>query len=106
MSFLVIAHDGKDAAALERRLAARPAHFERVPAEAASGRLVIGGAILDAPEGKMVGSALVLDLPDEAAVRAWLSADPYTEGGVWQDITIMPFRVAPLPYKPLPGSEG
>ena len=52
----------------------------------------------------MVGSVMVLDLPDEAAVRAWLAEDPYTKEGVWQDVAILPGRVAPLPYRPLPGA--
>ncbi len=62
-------------------------------------------ALLDRPDGAMVGSVVVLDLPDEAAVRAWLAEDPYTQEGVWQDITILPGRVAPLPYRPLPGTK-
>lgn len=106
MAFVVILHDGRDAGALERRLAARPRHFERVRPLAAEGEVVFGGAILDAPEGGMVGSVVVLDLPDEAAVRAWLAEDPYMREGVWKDVTILPFRIAPLPYRPLPGSDG
>lgn len=99
--FLVTAMDGTDAAALERRMAVRPAHFERVKPEAASGRLRVGGAILDGQD-RMVGSFLMLDLPDEAAVRAWLDADPYTKSGVWVDFTILRVRVAEVPYaKPL-----
>ncbi|MFC3126590.1 YciI family protein [Pseudoroseomonas globiformis] len=102
MAFIVIAHDGRDAEALQRRLDARPEHLRRVEPLAATGELVIGGAILDAPEGRMVGSALVVDLPDETAVRHWLAEDPYMKQGVWRDLTILPFRVAPLPYRALP----
>jgi uncharacterized protein YciI len=95
--FLVTAMDGTDAGALERRMAVRPVHFERVKPEAEAGRLRTGGAILDAQD-RMVGSFLMLDLPDEAAVRAWLDADPYTKGGVWKDFTIRRVRVAELAY--------
>lgn len=104
MAFVVIAWDGKDEGALARRMAARPGHMEAVTPMARDGRLLLGGALLDAPEGKMVGSVAIVDLPDEAAVRAWIAGDPYGQG-VWQDVTIHPFRVAPLPYRPLPGSE-
>jgi hypothetical protein len=95
--FLVTAMDGTDDAALERRMAVRPTHFGRVRTEAEAARLRTGGAILDAQD-RMVGSFLILDLPDEAAVRAWLDADPYTKGGVWQEFSIRRVRVADLPY--------
>lgn len=103
MLFLIIGRDGRDAAAPGRRMAARPAHLERVAPMAADGTLVVGGALLDAA-GDMVGSAAVIDVPDEAAARAWIAEDPYAKQGVWQDIEIHPYRIAPLPYRPLPGS--
>lgn len=102
--FAVIARDGTDERAQDRRLAARPRHFARVESHARDGRLVMGGAILDAPEGRMIGSVAVLALPDEAAARAWLAEDPYVTEQVWHDIALHPFRVAPLPYRPLPGA--
>ena len=36
-------------------------------------------------------------------VLAWIDADPYVTGGVWQDITMHGTRFAPLPYRALPG---
>lgn len=105
MAFVVIAHDGKDAEAPQRRQAARPRHMERVRPCAERGELLAGIALLDRPDGAMVGSVVVLDLPDEAAVRAWLAEDPYTKEGVWRDVTILPGRVAPLPYRALPGTK-
>lgn len=102
MVYVVIAHDGTDADAVPRRMAARPAHMARIAPCAERGELLAGVALLENTEGAMVGSVMVLDLPDEAAVRAWLAADPYTAAGVWKDITILPGRVAPLPYHPLP----
>lgn len=94
MQFLVIARDGTDEGALERRLAAREAHLANVAPMFADGRMVEGGAILD-EAGRMVGSACILDLPDRAAVDAWLESDPYVTGGVWRDVQVMPFRRAP-----------
>ena len=104
MVFVVIAHDGKDAEAPARRMAVRPRHMERVGPCAERGEILAGIALLDRPEGGMVGSVLVVDLPDEAAVRAWLAEDPYMKDGVWKDVTILPGRIAPLPYRPLPGT--
>jgi uncharacterized protein YciI len=105
MVFVVIAHDGMDAGALQRRAAARPRHMERVEPCARRGELLAGIALLDRPDGNMIGSVVVLDLPDEAAVRAWLAEDPYTREGVWKNVTIHPGRVAQLPYKPLVNTQ-
>jgi uncharacterized protein YciI len=101
MVFVVIAHDGADEDAPQRRAKARPRHMERVGPCAQRGELLAGIAILDQPDGEMVGSVVVLDLPDEAAVHAWLAEDPYVREGVWKNVTIHPGRVAQLPYKPL-----
>ncbi|HZF77248.1 MAG TPA: YciI family protein [Acetobacteraceae bacterium] len=101
MVFVVIAQDGRDEGAVPRRMATRPRHMQRIMPCAERGELLAGIALLNEPGGRMVGSVMVLDLPDEEAVRAWLAADPYAEAGVWQDITILPGRVAPLPYRPL-----
>lgn len=104
MVFVVIARDGGDAEAPQRRMATRPRHMARIAPCAEKGEILAGVALLDRPEGTMVGSLMVVDLPDEAAVRAWLADDPYMQEGVWKDITILPGRIAPLPYRPLPGS--
>ena len=104
MVFVVIAHDGKDAEAPQRRMATRPRHMARISPCADRGELLAGVAVLDGPEGAMVGSVMVLDLPDEAAVRAWLAADPDSQQGVWKDIAVLPGRVAPLAYRPLTGA--
>ena len=94
MEFLVIAFDGDDEKALERRMSVREAHMKLVEKLRADGYLIHGGAILD-DEDKMIGSAVVCQFPDQAAFDAWLANDPYVSGDVWQDIQVMPFRTAP-----------
>ncbi|WP_082012565.1 YciI family protein [Belnapia sp. F-4-1] len=101
---VILAMDGRDAGAEQRRLAVRGAHMERVRPMAEDGTLAMGGAILDAPEGRMIGSIAVIARADEASARAWLAEDPYVTGGVWQDIALHPTRFAPLPYRKLPGA--
>lgn len=103
---VVIARDGTDAAAPERRQAVRAAHMARVAPMAATGTLALGGAILDVPGGSMIGSAAVIAHDNDADARAWLAEDPYTSGGVWQEVTLFGTRFAPLPWQPLPGSSG
>ena len=53
MPFALIAHDYPDA--LDRRLACRERHLERLKALAGEGRLLGGGVLLD-EQGKMIGS--------------------------------------------------
>ena len=104
VAYAVIAHDGTDAEAPARRAAVRPRHLEKLRGEMTTGRLLLGGAILDAPDGTMIGSMVVLDLPDEAAVQAWLASEPYAAEGVWRDIRIERWRIGAQPYHPLPGA--
>ncbi len=89
--FLVTARDGTDAEAPARRAAARPAHLACVGR--LGGAMILGGATLDA-SGAAVGSTMVVDFPDRAAVDAWIASDPYTAGGVWREVDVVPFRVA------------
>ena len=95
MQFLIIAYDGTDEGALDRRMAAREAHLVGARAMKANGSMIVGGAILD-DDGRMVGSSCIVEFPDRAAVDAWLAADPYVTEGVWQKIEVKPFRCAPL----------
>lgn len=95
MLFVIHAYDYTDAQAIERRMAARPAHFNGARDLKAAGNFVMGGALLD-PDDKMIGSMLVLDFEDEAQVRQWCDNDPYVTGKVWEKIDIKPFRRADI----------
>lgn len=94
MQWLIIAKDGKDAAAPERRLAARPAHLAGASKLQAAGHLLVGGALVD-DDGTMIGSAAVAQFETREELDEWLRTDPYVTGGVWQDIQVLPYRVAP-----------
>lgn len=95
MHYLIIAHDGTDKGALDRRLAVRPKHLEIAKAMAEAGTLLEGGALLD-EEGRMIGSMAIVDFPHREDLDHWLATDPYVTGGVWQDIQVRPYRRAPL----------
>jgi uncharacterized protein YciI len=95
MQFLIIAHDGTDEGALDRRMAVREAHLVGARAMKADGSMIVGGAILD-DDGRMVGSSCIVEFPDRAAVDAWLATDPYVTGDVWRKIEVRPFRCAQL----------
>ena len=91
MDFLVIAMDGDDDGALDRRMAAREDHLAGIRKLKEQGHLVAGGAILD-DDGNMIGSTVILDFPDRESVEKCVAEDPYTKGDVWRDVTIRPFR--------------
>ncbi len=93
MQFLLIAKDGTDEGALERRLTAREEHLAGAHAMQERGEKIIGGAILD-DAGKMVGSMMVLDFPSRTELDTWLKSEIYVTTGVWKDIEIMPYKVA------------
>jgi uncharacterized protein len=94
VQWLIVARDGRDAQAHERRMAARPAHLENAARLQGKGQLLVGGALLD-DDGRMIGSACVAQFASRAELDEWLRTDPYVTGNVWQDIQIMPYRVAP-----------
>jgi uncharacterized protein len=91
--FLVLAYDGTDAGAAERRKSVRPRHFEGIKPMVAKGEIVHGGAILD-DAGKMIGSAVFVDVPSRRELDAWLDREPYVKERVWQKIEVKPVRVA------------
>ena len=59
-----------------------------------AGHLLMGGAILD-DAGRMIGSAAVAQFDTREELDEWLRTDPYVTGGVWRDIQVIPYRVAP-----------
>ena len=94
MEFAVIAYDGDDEKAMERRMAVREAHMKLVEGLRAKGTLIHGGAILD-DDNQMIGSIVICDFENREALDVWLQSDPYVTGDVWQDIQVMPFKTAP-----------
>jgi uncharacterized protein YciI len=45
---------------------------------------------------------MLLEVSDRAGLDAYLAAEPFAAGEVWKRVEVHPFRVAPLPYQPLP----
>ena len=95
MQFLVIGYDGSDDKAQERRLAVREKHLAGVVKMKAEGKAVYGVAMLN-DQGKMIGSLMVVDYPSRSDVDAWLQAEPYVTGNVWQKIEVFPAQVPPM----------
>jgi len=97
MLYAIIAEDFPGS--LEKRLAARPAHVERLKALVDEGRLVLAGPhpLIDAddpgPAG-FSGSLIVAEFASRELALAWASADPYVAAGVYAKVTVKPFRKA------------
>ncbi|MGQ3673373.1 YciI family protein [Xanthobacter sp. TB0136] len=103
MQYLVTMLDGTDADAPARRAAVRPRHLARAEQFQHAGNLLIGGALLD-EAGHVIGSAAVVQFHSRAALDEWINNDPFFLEGVWQNITVQPYRVAPH-YNIAPLSE-
>jgi len=95
MQFLLLAHDGTDPEALQRRLNVREEHLKRISLLKSSGEFLFGGAILD-NNGKMIGSMIVYDFPDLQSLEEKLKDEPYLTEKVWEKTEIQPFRIAKI----------
>lgn len=99
MQFLVIARDGTDEGALDRRQQTRPSHLGSIGPLVDAGNVLVGGAILS-ESGDMIGSMVLVEFPEREDVDAWLAEDPYVTEGVWREIEVTPFRTAVGAWQP------
>ncbi|AVD89168.1 MULTISPECIES: YciI family protein [unclassified Pseudomonas] len=95
MLYAIIASDVANS--LEKRLAARPAHIDRLQQLKAEGRVVLAGphpAIdsNDPGEAGFSGSLIVAEFNSLADAQAWADADPYIAAGVYEKVIVKPFK--------------
>lgn len=82
---------------LDARLAARPAHLERLNALQDQGRLLLAGPFpaIDnenpGPAG-FTGSLIVAEFDSLDSAQHWADADPYVAAGVYARVAVKPFR--------------
>jgi uncharacterized protein YciI len=91
--YLVIAQDGKDDQALERRKNVRPHHLKGAKKLKENNNFVIGGAMLN-DDGNMVGSVMIVQFETKEELNEWINHEPYIKDGVWKTFEVTPFRVA------------
>jgi len=82
---------------LDKRLAARPAHVERLQALKNEGRLILAGphpAIdsEDPGEAGFTGSLVVAEFDSIEDARQWADTDPYVSAGVYENVVVKPFK--------------
>ena len=95
MLYAIIATDVANS--LEARMAARPAHLERLQQLKAEGRIVLAGpnpAIDSSDPGAagFSGSLIVAEFESLSAANAWAEADPYVAAGVYASVSVKPFK--------------
>jgi uncharacterized protein YciI len=95
MLYAIISEDKPGS--LERRLAARPNHLERLNALLQEGRLLLAGphpAIdsSDPGEAGFSGSLVVAEFPSLNDAQSWADADPYITADVYAQVTVKPFK--------------
>ncbi len=84
---------------LEARMAARPAHVERLVDLKNQGRLIIAGpnpAIdsSDPGEAGFSGSIIIAEFGSLDDAQKWANQDPYRLTGVYDSVSVKPFNQA------------
>jgi len=95
MWYAIISQDIDDSRA--GRAAARPAHVARLKELADQGRLLVAGPhpSIDADdpgEAGFSGSLVVAEFSSLEDAIAWADKDPYVEAGVYERVTVKPFK--------------
>lgn len=82
---------------VEKRLAIRPQHLERLQKLDDEGRLVVAGAMPKDPTNPQAcfyGSTIIVDFDSREALEAWLQDEPFLKAGVYGQIEVKPFNKA------------
>ncbi|MBD8705509.1 MULTISPECIES: YciI family protein [unclassified Pseudomonas] len=95
MLYAIVATDVANS--LEKRLAARPAHLDRLNAMKAEGRIVLAGPMpavdsIDPGTAGFTGSLIVAEFESLKDAQAWADADPYVAAGVYAGVVVKPFK--------------
>ena len=95
MLYAIIAQDIQNS--LEKRLSVRPEHVARLQKLREEGRLILAGpnpAIdnEDPGEAGFTGSLIVAEFDSLEAAQSWADDDPYIKAGVYESVTIKPFK--------------
>ncbi len=95
MLYVIIGTDKNNS--LQARVSARPAHLERLLLLKQQGRLRLAGpcpAIDNEDPGPagFTGSIIVAEFESLAAAQEWANADPYVAAGVYDSVTVKPFK--------------
>lgn len=86
-TFAIIAHDRSDAGSL--RADTRPRHLEHLRSIEAQ---ILAAGPITSESGQPVGSVILATFDDLTAARAFAAADPYAEAGLFESVTVAPWK--------------
>ena len=95
MLYAIISQDVENS--LNKRISVRPAHIERLNQLKENGKLILAGphpAIDSEDPGTagFTGSLIVAEFDSLKHAQAWADDDPYIEAGVYEKVTVKPFK--------------
>jgi len=95
MLYAIISSDVENS--LSSRLEARPLHLARLENLKDEGRLILAGPHPcvdndDPGEAGFSGSLVVAEFESLAAAKSWADDDPYVAAGVYDKVTVKPFK--------------
>ncbi|MCS3902892.1 uncharacterized protein YciI [Methylohalomonas lacus] len=95
MLYAIIGEDVADS--LEKRKSVRDQHIARLQQLQDEGRMILAGpnpTIDSADPGPagFTGSIIIAEFESLDAAEAWAEADPYIEAGVYEKVTVKPFK--------------
>ena len=84
---------------LDKRIATRALHLQRLHALQDAGRLLLAGPFPaidgnDPGPAGFTGSLIVAEFDTLSSAETWAAADPYMEAGVYESVSVRPFRKA------------
>lgn len=95
MLYVIFSQDVENS--LSKRLAARPAHLARLQSLHDQSRLIVAGpmpAVDDEQASDMgfTGSTVIAEFSSLIAAQKWAEEDPYVKAGVYEHVTVKPFK--------------
>lgn len=95
MLYVIYAED--IANSLEKRLSVRPAHLARLQLLSDEGRLLTAGPMPavdsnDPGAAGFSGSTVIAEFESLEEANAWAEADPYVAAGVYQTVSVKPYK--------------
>ena len=95
MLYSIVATDTDNS--LEKRLANRPDHVQRLQTLRDAGLLILAGPFpaldnVDPGPAGFTGSLIVAEFESLEAAQNWADADPYITAGVYASVSVKPFK--------------
>ena len=95
MFYAIISQDVENS--LERRLSARTDHLARLHTLQEEGKLILAGPhpsidTEDPGQAGFSGSLVVAEFDSLTQAQQWADDDPYCSAGVYQQVTVKPFK--------------